>query len=241
MIHLESLTVIKILLKRYGINWRKSCWALKFKSVTVTTIMDRYENFRMKEGESLDEAYDRFVILNNEMKKNKIPRTDFDQNVKFINNLLPEWKPFARFIKQHKQLDDLKLYEVFENLRLYEEDVAELVGLLKKKDNPVTDPIELVADKGKTLRYSSSSRRSDVSEGESEDDTEKEIMMENLLTVANNFTKKFYNRPGSNNRRLSSKPRAYDDREKYIPRQTDRYDRYRSCIYDNRYDTRDDR
>ena len=63
----------------------------------VTTIMDRYENFKMKEEESLDEI----VILNNDMKKNKLHRTKFDQNVKFINNLLPEWKPFSRFIKQH--------------------------------------------------------------------------------------------------------------------------------------------
>ena len=78
----------------------------------------------MKEGESIDEAYDRFVILNTEMKKNKLHRTEFDQKVKFINNLLLEWKPCARFIKQHKQdkqLDGLKLYEAFENLLLYEE------------------------------------------------------------------------------------------------------------------------
>ena len=49
----------------------------------------------MREGETLDEAYDRFVILNNEMKKNNINRTEFDQKVKFVNNLTPEWKPFA--------------------------------------------------------------------------------------------------------------------------------------------------
>ena len=53
----------------------------------VTAIMDRYENFKMRDGETLDEAYDRFVVLNNEMKKNNIPHTEFDQNVKFVNNL----------------------------------------------------------------------------------------------------------------------------------------------------------
>ena len=41
----------------------------------------------MRDGETMDEAYDRFVVLNNEMKKNNIPRTEFDQNVKFVNNL----------------------------------------------------------------------------------------------------------------------------------------------------------
>ena len=121
----------------------------------VTTIMDRYENFRMREGETLDEAYDRFVFLNNEMKKNNIPRTKFDQNVKFVNNLTLEWKPFARFLKQHKPLDELKLYKVFVMLRLYEEDVNEALEV-KKKSNPVKDPIALVVDKGKEVRHTSS-------------------------------------------------------------------------------------
>ena len=47
--------------------------------------MDKYENFRMRGGEDLDGAYERFAILNNEMKKNKLHHTEFDQNVKFIN------------------------------------------------------------------------------------------------------------------------------------------------------------
>ena len=106
----------------------------------VTAIMDRYENFKMRDGETLEEAYDRFIVLNNEMKKNKISRTEFDQNVKFVNNLSSEWKPFARFVKQHKPLDELKLYEVFETLRLYEEDVNDALEA-KKKSTPSIDPV----------------------------------------------------------------------------------------------------
>ena len=52
----------------------------------VIAIMDINENFRIREGETLDETYDRFVVLNNEMKKNNIHRTKFDQNIKFVNN-----------------------------------------------------------------------------------------------------------------------------------------------------------
>ena len=110
---------------------------------------------------------------------------------------------------------------------------------MTKKENVVNDPIALVAEKGKgkSVRYSSSSKRSDDSEEESDDEMEKEMMMDNLLSVANNFRKKFYNRPGSNNRRMSSKPRAYEDRERYIPRQNDRYDINKS----SRHEGRDDR
>ena len=99
------------------------------------------------------------------MKKSNIHRTKFDQNVKFVNNLTPEWKPFARFVKQHKSLDELKFYEVFETLRLYEEHVTEALEV-KKKSNLVKDPIALAADKGKEVRYTSSHRRVDTSEGE---------------------------------------------------------------------------
>ena len=57
--------------------------------------MDIYETFQMREGEILDESYDRFVVLNNEMKKNNIQGTEFDQNIKFVKNLTSEWRPFA--------------------------------------------------------------------------------------------------------------------------------------------------
>ena len=56
-----------------------------------------------------------------------------------------------------------------------------------------------------------------------DDEEDAEIMMENLLSLANNFRKKFYKKPGSNSRRFSSKLRGYEDRERYAPRQTDRY------------------
>ena len=84
-------------------------------------------------------------------------------------------------------LFELKLYEVFENLRIYEEDVAESINAMKKKTKTVNDPIALVAEKEEDVRYTPSSRRSDVSEGESNDDMDREIMMENLLSVTNNF------------------------------------------------------
>ncbi|KAJ9553229.1 hypothetical protein OSB04_017274 [Centaurea solstitialis] len=77
----------------------------------ITTLMDKYENFKMKDGESLEDAYDRFVILMNDMKKNKIYRSEMDFSVKFINNLSSDWKPFTRFVKQHKALNELKVYE----------------------------------------------------------------------------------------------------------------------------------
>ena len=109
---------------------------------------------------------------------------------------------FCRFVKQHKPLDELKLYEVFETRRLYEEDVTEALEV-KKKNNSVKDPIPLVAEKGKELRYTSSHRRIKIFEGESDDDEDAEIVMENLLSLENKFRKKFYKKSGSNSRQMS--------------------------------------
>ena len=88
----------------------------------------------------------------------------------------------------------------------------------KKKSTPSIDPIALVAEKGKEVRHGSSHRKEETSDGESDDEEDAEIMMENLLSLANNFRKKFYKKPGSNSRRFSSKPRGYEERERYASR-----------------------
>ena len=57
--------------------------------------------------------------------------------------------------------------------------------------------------------------------------------------------KMFYKKPGSNSRRFSSKPRGYEERERYAPRQTDRYrpSRYErdEHEYEDRYARSSDR
>ena len=113
----------------------------------ITTIMDRYEKFRMKEGDKLDETYDKFVLLMNEMKKNGIHRTEMDNNFKLLNNLQPEWKSFSRHIRQHKQLNELKVHDVYETLKQYEEEVEEILEEKNRKEKPSVSPIALVAEK----------------------------------------------------------------------------------------------
>ena len=65
--------------------------------------------------------------------------------------------------------------------------------------------------------------------------------MENLLTLANNFRKKFYKKLGSNSRRMSFKPRGYDERERYTLRQNDQYRPSRYERDDQQYEDRNER
>ncbi|KAJ9539191.1 hypothetical protein OSB04_031924 [Centaurea solstitialis] len=126
----------------------KSIWdQLQKIMMGSKNLMDRYENFKMKEDESLEEAYDRFVELMNDMKENNIIRSEMDYIVKFINNLSSDWKQFSRFVKQHKVLNELKVYEVYENLLLFEEELNEIAAERKKKEKTEADTLALLAEK----------------------------------------------------------------------------------------------
>ncbi|KAJ9547142.1 hypothetical protein OSB04_019685 [Centaurea solstitialis] len=179
----------------------------------VTNLMDRYENFRMKEDESLEETYDRFVELMNDMKKNNIIRSEMDYIVKFINNLSSDWKQFSRFVKQHKVLNELKVYEVYENLLLFEEEVNEIAAERKKKEKTGADNMALLAEKEKAKKKVRKGKAKvlEVFEDEEEEDEEeydedeRDQMLQSLLSLTEAYKKKYYNKSGSNNRRFSTR------------------------------------
>ncbi|KAJ9544088.1 hypothetical protein OSB04_023795 [Centaurea solstitialis] len=179
----------------------------------ITNLMDRYENFRMKEDESLEEAYDRFVELMNDMKNNNIIRSEMDYIVKFINNLSSDWKQFSRFVKQHKVLNELKVYEVYENLFLFEEEVNEIAAERKKKEKTEADTLALLAEKEKAKKKVRKGKakvfeafEDDEEEDEEEyDEDEKDQMLQSLLSLTEAYKKKYYNKSGSNNRRFSTR------------------------------------
>ncbi|KAJ9553320.1 hypothetical protein OSB04_017365 [Centaurea solstitialis] len=174
---------------------------------------DEYENFRMKEDESLEEAYDRFVELMNDMKKNNIIRSEMDYIVKFINNLSSDWKQFSRFVKQHKVLNELKVYEVYENLLLFEEEVKEIAAERKKKEKTEADTLALLAEKEKAKKKVRKGKakvfeafEDEEEEDEEEyDEDEKDQMLQSLLSLTEAYKKKYYNKSGSNNRRFSTR------------------------------------
>ncbi|KAJ9536426.1 LOW QUALITY PROTEIN: hypothetical protein OSB04_un000384 [Centaurea solstitialis] len=186
----------------------------------ITTLMDKYENFKMKDGESLEDAYDRFVILMNDMKKNRIPRSEMDFSVKFINNLSLEWKPFTRFVKQHKALNELKVYEVYENLKLFEEEVEEAVLEKQKKEKAEQESLALLTERKKGKRVIKKGKANvfevddDEDEEESEDE-ERDLMFQSLLTLTEAYKKKYYNRSGSNNRKGAFRGRSLIRSDKY--------------------------
>ena len=89
--------------------------------IKVTKCLTTYEAFKGREGELLESTYNRYCNLLNEHRKNGIQKTNLEINIKFLNNLRPEWKRFATNINQNKDLSKLDIHVLYENLNQNQE------------------------------------------------------------------------------------------------------------------------
>ncbi|KAI3672643.1 hypothetical protein L6452_38739 [Arctium lappa] len=159
--------------------------------------------FKAKEDESLEDTYERFVLLLNELSKNKVMMNQIENNIEFLSILQPEWKKHTRRMKQMKDLSVIPLHEVFETLRQHEEEVEEKIAK-KKKTEKVYDPIALVAgQKEKEEKENNKKKKiillsSDDSVDSNSDFDDGENLKQAILLLTRAFQKKFYKKPGSN-------------------------------------------
>ncbi|KAI3735910.1 hypothetical protein L6452_15435 [Arctium lappa] len=178
----------------------------------ISNCLNNYEEFRGRVGETLEETYDRFVTLLNELSKNKVHKSQIELNVKFLSILQPEWKRFARQMKQIKDLNEIPLHEVYETLRQNEEEVDEILDEKRQKGKTVEDTVAFVVrkKKNKTIVY-----KSEEDEGYANSDMdENEQLKQAMILLSNAFQKKFYTKPSSNSQRYSSGPNNYIHKER---------------------------
>nr|GFA48123.1 hypothetical protein [Tanacetum cinerariifolium] len=64
-------------------------------------LFNEWERFTSNEGESIESYYHHFLKLMNDLKRNKHFPETIASNLKFLNNLQPEWS-------RHKEVDELK-------------------------------------------------------------------------------------------------------------------------------------
>ncbi|KAI3685592.1 hypothetical protein L6452_34841 [Arctium lappa] len=163
----------------------------------VANCINSYEEFKAKEGESLEETYERFVLLMNELSKKKVKTKQIENNVKLFSILQPEWKKHTHRMKQMKDLSDIPLHEVYETLRQNEEEVQEKRSE-KKKDEKVADPIALVAGEKEKEKKKKKKAVIPIFYSDSDDG---ENLKQAMLLLTRAFQKKFYKKPGSNTQR----------------------------------------
>lgn len=117
----------------------------------------KYEGFKAKTGELLETTYGRLCLLLNEVRKNKFVKKNLEINIKFLTNLLPEWKSCASNISQNWNLSKIDIHYVFELLNQNQDDVSELAGYKdkeKKKEKEYADPLALIVEKSSRSRSS---------------------------------------------------------------------------------------
>nr|GEX77260.1 reverse transcriptase domain-containing protein [Tanacetum cinerariifolium] len=67
-------------------------------------LFNEWERFTSNEGESIESYYHRFLKLMNDLKRNKHFPEKIASNLKFLNNLQPEWSRYVTIVHQTKDL-----------------------------------------------------------------------------------------------------------------------------------------
>ncbi|KAI3669630.1 hypothetical protein L6452_40934 [Arctium lappa] len=178
----------------------------------ISNCLNNYEEFKGRVGESLEETYDRFVTLLNELSKNKVTKSQIELNVKFLSILQPEWKRFARQMKQITDLNEIPLHEVYETLKQNEEEVDEILDEKRQIGKTIDDSVALVVKKKKKKMLMSESDEVEAEVNSDSDDCEQ--LKQAMLMLTKAFQKKFYKKPSSNSQRYSSGLSNYIHKER---------------------------
>ncbi|XP_070024903.1 uncharacterized protein [Nicotiana sylvestris] len=84
-------------------------------------LYSQYENFTMKEGETIHEMYTRFTTLTNELKSLGRIILEEDKVEKILTRVLPvSWESKITAIQESKNIATLRLDELIGNLTAYE-------------------------------------------------------------------------------------------------------------------------
>ncbi|KAJ9565777.1 hypothetical protein OSB04_001743 [Centaurea solstitialis] len=191
----------------------------------VTNIIKRYEQFKAKEDEKLDDTYERFCNLLNELRKNGISKTKIENNVKFLTNLQPVWKLYSNSEFQNKSLADIDIHVVYEILKQSQDDVQDALDEKMKTKKEKTDTLALMADKrGKHVVHRSRERSdsSDTPEVSSDSDVDVAEFKQAMAMMTKAFQRRFYKKPSSNKQRYSSTSRKSEYRGRLEDKRSDK-------------------
>ncbi|KAJ9545673.1 hypothetical protein OSB04_025380 [Centaurea solstitialis] len=191
----------------------------------VTNIIKRYEQFKARDDEKLDDTYERFCNLLNELRKNGITKTKIENNVKFLTNLQPVWKLYSNSVFQNKSLADIDIHVVYEILKQSQDDVQDALDAKMKSEKEKTDTLALMADKrGKQVVHRSRARSdsSDTPEVSSDSDVDVAEFKQAMAMMTKAFQRRFYKQPSSNKQRYSSTSRKSEYRGRHEDKRSDK-------------------
>nr|GFB14493.1 hypothetical protein [Tanacetum cinerariifolium] len=106
-------------------------------------LFNEWERFTSNEGESIESYYHRFLQLMNDLKRNKHFPEKIASNLKFLNNLQPEWSRHVTIVHQTKDLHTADYTQLYDFLKYNQKEVDELKAERLAKTQ---DPLALMAN-----------------------------------------------------------------------------------------------
>nr|GEX25302.1 hypothetical protein [Tanacetum cinerariifolium] len=114
-------------------------------------LFNEWERFTSNEGESIESYYYRFLKLMNDLKRNKHFSEKIASNLKFLNNLQPEWIRHFTIVHQTKDLHTADYTQLYDFLKYNQKEVDELkaerlakiqdpLALMENSNNPYVFP-----------------------------------------------------------------------------------------------------
>nr|GEU62116.1 retrovirus-related Pol polyprotein from transposon TNT 1-94 [Tanacetum cinerariifolium] len=89
-------------------------------------LFNEWEGFTSNDGESIKSYYHRFLKLMNDLKRNKHFPEKIASNLKFLNNLQPEWSRHVTIVHQTKDLHTIDYTQLYDFLKYNQKEVDEL-------------------------------------------------------------------------------------------------------------------
>nr|GEU39776.1 putative ribonuclease H-like domain-containing protein [Tanacetum cinerariifolium] len=103
-------------------------------------LFNEWEKFTSTDGESIESYYHRFMQLMNELKRNKHFPENIASNLKFLNNLQPEWKRHITIVRQTKNLHEADFTQIYDFLKMNQDENFMQPTMTSLEDN--NDPTE---------------------------------------------------------------------------------------------------
>nr|GEY68112.1 hypothetical protein [Tanacetum cinerariifolium] len=106
-------------------------------------LFNEWERFTSNEGESIESYYHHFLKFLNDLKRNKHFLEKIASNLKFLNNLQPEWIRHVTIVHQTKDLHTADYTQLYDFLKYNQKEVDELKA---KRFTKTQDPLALMAN-----------------------------------------------------------------------------------------------
>nr|GFB22380.1 hypothetical protein [Tanacetum cinerariifolium] len=175
-------------------------------------LFNEWERFTSNEGESIESYYHRFLKLMNDLKRNKHFPEKIASNLKFLNNLQPEWSRHVTIVHQTKDLHTADYTQLYDFLKYNQKEVDELKAERIAKNQ---DPLGLMANSNNPYAFlaphqdQSSFNQNYLQQPipNPEDITYPTTVMNMALALMAKAFKLNYSTPTNNNQRILSNPR----------------------------------